>query len=233
MIGIIIPAVKGIAPPFDPDNYFDPITHIATESHFIKLLEDGFYTEDVIGYKVQLGNSTNYNNGIWVIADVNHDSENTEQTDCYDLISENSFYEYSYFMPHWRSSNPRTWLNYDFYNGFNTSFKEHMLNPKYRSVHATGNWFSDDKIILPSFTEMGFGNNYSYVSYTEGIAYPIFTNNASRIKKIFNSNTSSNYWTRSLYTSVDTYIVYINSSGNFNAASYEGSFYLAPVIRVQ
>ena len=143
---------------FDPDACFDA-NNTATEENFIKLLEHGVYDRKYIGYFVTLSNTVDYNGGKWVIADVNHDSANTGQTNCYDLISEGCFHngEFGSSNDSWRSSTARIWLNDTFYPAFSTEFKNHILNLKYNSQ---GTWYTDDKIILPSKVEVNGGTAY-------------------------------------------------------------------------
>ena len=215
---------------FDPDSIFGPTTHIATEENFIKLLENGVYDSKYVGYKVQLSNSVYYNNGLWVIADVNHDSTNTGQSNCYDLISENSFYSTRFISSgnSWRNSIPRTWLNDTFYPGFSTEFKNHILNPKYNSQ---GSWYTDDKIILPSKKEVNGGTGSAD---SEGTAYPIFTDNNSRKKYQTGTTTIKAWWTRSRYTSTNSSVWFVGSAGSMNYDYiYYSSYCLAPVLRVQ
>jgi hypothetical protein len=222
----IVGSYKAI--PYDPDSAVDPVTHVATEASFIQLLQHGVYDSKYIGYKVQLGNSVDYNNGLWVIADVNHDSENTGQTDCYDLISEDCFHGgvFSSSGNNWRSSDLRTWLNTTFYNGFSENFKSHMNNITYDS---NGGTYTDDKIISPSFTEVKGGTS-SY-AITEGTAYPIFTNGNSRKKYKTGTTSYVDWWTRTPYTtSSNVWIVY--STGGISDAGYLTGKYLAPLMRV-
>ena len=220
------------ASPYNPDSAFDPDTHVATEASFIQLLEHGVYDSKYIGYKVQLGNSVDYNNGLWVIADVNHDSANTSQSNCYDLISEGCFHNggFSGSSQNWRDSTSRTWLNNTFYPGFSTEFKNHILNPKYNSQ---GTWYIDDKIILPSFTEVngttGAPDTYFVV---EGTAYPIFTDDASRIKYQSGTSTARSWWTRSHCTNSIDYVWFATTAGSMNYRFYSNSYYLAPLMRV-
>lgn len=212
----------------NPDDCFDPDTHIATEENFIKFLECGVYDSKYIGYKVQLGNSVEYNNRLWVIADVNHDSANTGQTDCYDLISQDCFHSIIFGSSNtWRESSPRTWLNNSFYPGFSTDFKTHMLNPKYNSQ---GTWYNDDKIIIPSFIEVNGTTGTSSRDYdTEGIPYPIFTDNNSRVK-----NPSYNYWeTRSRNTwGYASYGEVWCVRGELTLYGCNYNTYLAPILRI-
>ena len=217
----------------NPDDYFDPVTHIATEENFIKFLECGVYDSKYIGYKVILTNSAQYNNGTWIIADVNHDSSNTGQTGCYDLISQDCFYSIAYGSnQNWRSSTPRTYLNGTFYSGFSSAFKAHMICPKYKSQST---WYTDDYVILPSKVEVNGGTS---TTDSEGVAYPIFTgtagtgSNTSRIKYQSGTSTARSWWTRSRITSVSSYVWYVDSGGSMGNSSYSISRYLAPLLRV-
>lgn len=225
----------------NPDDYFDPVTHIATEENFIKFLECGVYDSKYIGYKVQLGNSVGYNNGLWVIADVNHDSANTGQTNCYDLISldcfdpGNNVYSSSSYL--WRSSTVRTWLNNTFYTGFGADFKPHLLSIKYNSENT---WYVDDKVILPSALELG-GPNNAVITSDVSVKYPIFTqndfysDNASRVKTKQGTATNSGYWSRTHFnTSGSTSVASVNASGALgNYLHYYEKNNVAPIIRVQ
>ena len=223
MVGTIHRREQVKIEPFDPNNAFDPVTHIATEANFIKFLDCGIYDSKYIGYKVQLSNSVDYNNGIWIIADVNHDSTNTGQSNCYDLISQDCFYSTKFGSNrNWRNSTPRTWLNNTFYPGFSNDFKPHILNPKYNSQ---GTWYTDDHVILPSFIEVNGTTGTSSTYYdSEGTPYPIFTDNASRKKQ------GLGWWTRSRHIGSSSYVWY--ASGSMDYGSYSYSFYLAPILRV-
>ena len=218
---------------FDPDNYFDPTTHIATESNFIKLLEDGYYEESLIGYKVQLSNSTDYNNGTWIIADVNHDSDNTGQTDCYDLISQDCFYSTTFGSnQNWRSSTPRKWLNSTFYRGFSSNLKNRLMNPKYNSDNT---WYTDDIVIIPSFIEVNGNVPTDYSSYivSEGVKYPIFESGSSdRIKYQSGTSTTVRWWTRSRLTNNSNYVCDVKVNGDMGSGAYSNNRYLAPILRV-
>jgi len=227
MIGVIRRPNIAVVP-FDPDNIFDPTTHVATETDFIKLLEHGVYDSKYIGYKVQLSNSVDYNNGLWVIADVDHDSTNTGQSNCYDLISEDCFHKAAFSNSNnsWRTSTARTWLNNTFFPGFSTDFKTHILNIKYKS---STKWYTDDRIIIPSKVEIKGGNSSAD---NEGVAYPIFTgfagtdSNTSRIK----SNVI--WWTRSRNTGNSSSVWRVLADGSINSYSYSQSNRLAPLLRV-
>ena len=232
MVGNIIEPINvgGSSGPVDPDDYFDPVTHIATEENFIKFLECEVYDSKYIGYGVQLSNSVEYNDGVWIIADVDHDSANTGQTNCYDLISKDCFHSTTFGSNQdWRSSNPRTWLNNTFYPGFGTNFKSHMINIKYKSLST---WYTDDKIILPSYVEL---NGTTGSAYYEGITYPIFTDNTSRKKYKTGTTTYGDWWTRSQDPSYNLDVWYVSSDGNMYSVEYDifaDVVYLAPILRV-
>ena len=220
----------------NPDDYFDPITHIATEANFIAFLEaGGKYDSSMIGYKVQLNNTakvdpyssiTVYNKGIWVIADVNHDSENTGQTNCYDLITEDCAIaiEGSYAMGGygngWRDTYMRQKFNDYYYEGFSSNFKSHIMNIKYKSMYS---WYDDDKIILPSFKEVkGDIIDGESSSYDEGVGYPIFTDKNSRKKYIDNTSNYGKWWLRTPYYS-DYW--YIRNNGNIDVESNNNYYF--------
>ena len=233
MIGNVIEPLVGAGDTFDPDSIFDPTTHIATEENFMKFLDRGIYDSKYIGYKVQLSNSVEYNNGIWIIADVNHDSENTGQSNCYDLISEGCFHSTTFTnstnsSPYnsWRSSTVRTWLNNTFYPGFSTEFKNHILNPKYNSQ---GTWYTDDKIILPSKVEVNGG---TVNADNEGVAYPIFTDNNSRKKYLTGTTNYVRWWTRSRIASNSNGVWIVYTDGSMYNFGCSSSFYLALVLRI-
>ena len=232
MIGNVIAPLEGHKVPVNPDNYFDPTTHIATEANFIAFLNTGTYTEDVIGYKVTLSNSSAYNGGTWIIADVNHDSGNTGQTGCYDLISQDCINPGSSFgnTQYWRSSNVRTWSNGTFYSGFSSNLKNRLMNPKYNS---DGSWYTDDIVIIPSFIEVNGTTGTSETNYvTEGVAYPIFTDDNSRIKNQFNSS-AYYWWTRSRCTSDSGRVWFVYTTGILGYGGYySDSWGVALVLRI-
>ena len=219
----------------NPDDYFDPNTHIATEANFIAFLEAGGKYDDtsLIGYKVTLSNSATYNGGTYVIADVNHDSTNTGQTNCYDLIALDCVNPGISFGSNynWRDSNVRTWLNGTFYNGLSSDIKSHIINIKYNSQ---GTWYNDDKVILPSFTEVNGSTGTSYPQYAdiEGIAYPIFTNNNSRSKYQFGTTSTYYWWTRSRYAVGSGTVWRVVADGSLNNNGCTSKRYVVPTLRI-
>ena len=183
---------------------------------------------------MQLGNSVDYNNGLWVIADVDHDSENTGQTNCYDLISVDCFYNinYSVLSQTWSSSNVYKWLKNTFYPGFSADIKSHMMYIKYNSQ---GSWYENSRVISPSYTELnGDVNNIYATGYNdvEGVKYPIFNNGKStRIKQSSGSNQI--WWTRSRYTSNSNGVWCVVEDGSTYSYNFTGSYYTVALMRVQ
>lgn len=196
------------------DRYFDPVTRTATEYNFGLFLNSKVYSKAAIGCKVTLANSVDYNGGTWIIADVNHDAN---QRNSYDLISLEGFGAQAFntdeVSSYWRDSTIRTWLNETFYDGFNSSFKTHMMNIRYDSNDSS---YNDDRIILPSFIEVGFTINDTGYYIPEGTKYPIFTDDASRVRYTFGTTDANRWWTRSRDTETD---------GIIWAALEDGSFY--------
>ena len=213
------------------DEYFDPDTHIATEENFIRFLQAGIYTEDVIGYKVRLQNqSTEYDNGLWIIADVNHDSANTGQTDCYDLISEQCFHPTTFSdskSDNWRNSNIRSWLITQYVSMFDGGIENHIMNLKYNS---RGVWYTNDNIIIPSYKEL---NGTSSYQDNEGVPYPIFADNNARIKYGFDTGDAQIWYTRSRSTAYlgDT-VWRVVKAGSFDTNYVWYAMRIAPIIRV-
>lgn len=83
---------------------------------------------------------------------------------------------------------------------------------------------TQDDFWLPSSVEM-FGAEATTSYAGEGVKYPRFTDNASRIKKLGNTGTASHYWTRSPYNvSADTTnFVRVNSNGTVSITSATSS----------
>lgn len=232
---------EGYIEPVDPteiiNQYFDPTTRTATEANFIAFLERGLYTPLVKGYKVQLSNSVGYNNGTWIIVDVNHDPN---QPNTYDLMNADIFNKMDFTAAIsnniWRDSTIRTWLNNTFYTGFSSTFKNHINTIRYES---NGSVYEDDRIIIPSATELNITVDSSGTEgvdfVREGYVYSAFNNRASRIKKVFNTNNADSYWTRSRCIYDEHPMVwFVASNGQLNpmAAEYGNTMYVCSILRV-
>lgn len=85
-----------------------------------------------------------------------------------------------------------------------------------------------DKVFLPSYTEMGFGNNNGIA---EGNRLPKFTDNSSRWK----GNEGDCYWMRSLLVNNDQEtdirtVLYVQYGNDSYGNAYEGFRGIAPII---
>ncbi len=139
-----------------------------TEADMLKILNNGWYYRIFVGSEVQLNNSTATTN-IYQIIDMNHD--NTNNT--FDLMSKYTvkdnvtFGQNQYYN---NASSPRVWLNGDYYNGFSTDIKNHMQT----MAVAWNNTTLNDKVKLPSVTELGLptSTKYSLEGNIYNILYP-------------------------------------------------------------
>ena len=217
----------------NPDDYFDPVTHIATESNFIKFLDCGVYDSKYIGYGVDLGTT-----GIWIIEDVNHDSENTGQTNCYDLISKDCFSPATTWSSngrvYYRNSNVRNNLINSVLPNLNGPIYSRLMKIKYYSWDT---WYDDDYIVAPS--EHKEIAQYATTGFpSEGSGYINMVNNEHRIKKY--NNKKVYWWTRSCNAvpswSGTNSAFYCSDSGSLTSAAtsnYNYKYYLVGIIRVQ
>ena len=101
-----------------------------------------------------------------------------------------------------------------------------MINIKYNS---RGTWYADDKIILPSQREL---NGYDSSLAQEGIPYPIFTDNNSRIKISSSDGQPRQWWTRTRGT--QWVMPTPMSDGSWDIAGYDwGGVGVSPIIRMR
>lgn len=172
----------------NPDDYFDPVTHIATEENFIKFLDCGVYDSKYIGYGVLFDNM-----GLWTIADVNHDSVHTGQTNCYDLVSSGL---YNFYSRKWAEdqftnyyeSNIRNYINAR-YSSFSNDIMPRLMKLKYNSANT---WYDTDYIVVPSQKEVGGSAQSGFPS--EGIRYPIFEYTDGATSTRVKSYSGNSYW---------------------------------------
>ena len=85
-----------------------------------------------------------------------------------------------------------------------------------------------DKVFLPSYTEMGYGNNGDIA---EGTHLSIkYTDNISRIKSS-SSGENDNYWMRSPFVDSSRSVWFVNTAGrNRYDYAYYGKYGIAPII---
>jgi|GEM_PF-3839777 len=111
----------------------------------------------------------------------------------------------------------RPWLNGTFYDHFSQSFKNAILTTTVPSnVWNNGDSYTtEDKVFLPSITELGIAGKFTYTSGTD---WGYFKDDASRIGQLDGKN--SYYWSRSPYSLYSCIVCSINSSGGYE---YYGS----------
>ena len=150
----------------------------------------------------------------------------------------------------WHYSNGTTYNAYDTHKGFlyhwsnedKALLKDYTLTLANNTVTDGGGSYTwTGKVFLPTYTQMGFGNNNSI---SEGIQFNKFTNNTSRIKslhpncianneycKVTNGNGNWLYWMSSVDPSFSNYARYVYSDGlDYNSNAYYGYIGLAPCI---
>lgn len=119
----------------------------------------------------------------------------------------------------WDGSAMYTYCNVDLFNTLPADLKG-LIKPIYKKT-SSGNQSSTlkttaDKIWLLSMEEV-FGTTNNYSASGEGTLYPIFTDNASRVKKV---NGSANWWwLRSPCISDSSYFCSVGNGGSY------GSYY--------
>jgi len=87
---------------------------------------------------------------------------------------------------HWGSSSLRKYLNGEFYTMLDDDFKLAIKETKLVNKDTNGNeYFTDDKVFIPSLQELGFENNI-YTSV--GANFGSFNSNESRIAKFNDDN---------------------------------------------
>ena len=146
-------------------------------------------------------------------------------------------------------TNGTTFNAYDTHKGFlyhwsnedKLLLKDMTLTLAITSIDGGGSYTWTGKVFLPTYTQMGFGQNNSI---SEGIKFSKFTDNASRIKslhpncianneycKLNNRSGSFYYWMSSVLSALSgaAYIVGRRGSSSGNSV-YSGSYGLAPCI---
>ena len=170
-------------------------------------------TSAFIGKNVTLSNSVVSNYTSWKIADFNHDSSGNTV----DLIQNNTVFETAFgYNQTYSSSLARSWIINTYLPGFSTNVKN-----KLQTMNVTTNGGNtNDKIKLLSRTEViGSGS--------EGSKYPIFTDNASRIR----TGSSIFWWLRSPRTVDEYYVWTVQHDGTLYYTAYMSSDALLPAIR--
>lgn len=192
-------------------------------------------------------NRSKYGNNNWQYSNIEQ-FLNSDQASWYSA-------QHSYDAPPnkdncWHYSNGTTYNAYDTHKGFlyhwsnedKALLKDYTLTLANNTVTDGGGSYTwTGKVFLPTYTQMGFGNNNSI---SEGIQFNKFTNNTSRIKslhpncianneycKVTNSNGNWLYWMSSVDPSFSNYARYVYSDGlDYNSNAHYGYIGLAPCI---
>lgn len=201
---------------------------VLTEAEFLEILNKGIYTRNLIGHQVTLTNSaaTSGTNPNYMIVDVNHDSNqlNTYDLMAIDCVSANNYGHDQYY----RTSNIRTWLNGTYFNGFSANMQSHIVNIRYNSQ---GTIYTDDKIIIPSMTEIcGDKYNSNYYTKNEGTAYPVISDACKK----YNGTNATIWYTRSRSLQNGSYVWIVRENTMMDdQCHYNSNFPFSPLFRVQ
>lgn len=122
----------------------------------------------------------------------------------------------------------KTWVENNIYNKLPADLKA-IVAPVKKKCYTTYNQASSLSEANYNVWLLAEAEVFDSVSYTvgngEGTKYPIFTDNASRVKKV---NGSAYYWwLRSAYSSNSTYFVCVSSDGSVNYYIASNSFGVA------
>ncbi|WP_279145980.1 MULTISPECIES: DUF6273 domain-containing protein [Clostridium] len=116
---------------------------------------------------------------------------------------------------HWGNSDLRKYLNGEFYNKLDPSFKAAILETNLINVENNANYngntyYTKDKIFIPSFEELGFKD--IDCAKPIGTDYGAFKTNESKITKL--SGNSPYYWTRAPYYYYSDFVCIVYSDGS-------------------
>ncbi len=124
---------------------------------------------------------------------------------CDDLVGTHAMNSSNTTSGGWESSQMRSWLSSTMLNNFPAEVRNLMNTVGKKNTSGYGAATTQDKLWIPSQTEVGLASGNA-----EGAKYPIFTDNASRVKK--NGGSASYWWLRSVV-----------SSTNFRGVGADGS----------
>ena len=152
------------------------------------------------------------------IADFNHDVTPGGVTIPVTLLMKNCF-KATHVMNNsstnvggWTNSNLRTSTLPSILSNFPDEWQNIMITAQKKTAQGDNSATivtSDDKAWLLSQIELTGANSQSYAG--EGTLYPIFTDNASRIKRV--NNVANNYWTRSPAASNNQDFCFVTTAG--------------------
>lgn len=143
---------------------------------------------------------------VYRIAGVNHDT--ISGRGALTFISEKIISQYQMNTSNttsggWERSAMRSWLSGAVLKAMPSDLQNVIVAVNKTNTSGYGATTTSDKLWLPSYTEVGFGEN-------EGEQYSIFTSNASRVRKL--NNSAEDWWLRS-----------VNSSRTFRYVDSDGT----------
>ncbi len=166
----------------------------------------------------------------WMVVAKNHKGYpvNSVTVISQDILEKRAFDKHigKFGSNHWGNSDLRKYLNGEFYNKLDPSFRAAILetnlgnienkanNNNYNKYGAPGyngeTYYTKDKIFIPSLEELGLKD----ISYGRKVGedYGAFRTNESRIAKL-NSNTEY-YWVRVPYCGYSYYVCRVDSGGS-------------------
>jgi WD40 repeat protein len=132
----------------------------------------------------------------------------------------------------WDSSDLRLWLNTTFLNQLPFGLQALIKSvDKYATTGGAGGTTivkSTDKIFAPSILELGITGQATAEEAAVTSAYPVYSANASRIRKSSN-DTARAYWTRTAFKTNETSFMTISTSGsNSSSAANTATIYVSP-----
>ena len=135
---------------------------------------------------------------------------------CDDLVGTHAMNSSSTTSGGWEGCAMRSWLSGTLINSFPSDLRAVIKTVTKKNTSGYGAATTQDKLWIPSYTEVGLQSGDA-----EGAKYPIFTDNASRIKK--DGSSAARWWLRSVYSSSSfRYVVSDGSLGNYGASTAYG-----------
>ncbi|WP_279145986.1 MULTISPECIES: DUF6273 domain-containing protein [Clostridium] len=187
----------------------------------------------------------------WMVAAKNHEGypANSVTVISQDILEKRAFDKHigKFGSNHWGNSDLRKYLNGEFYNKLDASFRAAILETNLENIENEANdtcynsygapgyndktYYTKDKIFIPSLEELGLKN--INCARPVGTDYGTFTTNKSRRAKLNGKNYW--YWTRDPYWSCSYDMCGIDSNGSYNnyLVAYSTSWGVRPVLNLK
>ena len=133
-----------------------------------------------------------YGEVLFDVVGKNHDGNNTITLVTKNIIEDNIQWDANNTNDY-STSSIRTYLNNTVLEKFNIAIKDNIISVPKEFYNGNSTVTNKDKLWLLSYTEAGCGEGLSSVE-TEGSAYSVYNNDASRIKTL--NNTANDWWLR-------------------------------------